>query len=385
MHNVPATRIGYLREKIATLNKRAAKLGCEPISLTIGSMFTRTYKHEITGVDYQRSYYPVDVRGVAPKLSGFIFVAKIEPYEAGNIVKCLPDETAPEWAWTTDMDCDHCGLKRRRNEIFIVRNVESGELVRVGRTCLADYLGGSSPETIARRAEMDIELRSLLDDDGSQPPEEDTVIFIATCQAVARELGFVTRKMLDADPYLGETTAERAWWIVTSSKYYKEFVEYHPNFNMSEADVSLAQEAMAWALQTTDQSEYFRNLRVAVANSTVDSRSKGIAASVLAVYAKTLNTPKDNEPRKESQWLGSVGEKITAKITVSSVNYLSGDYGTTTVINMIDADGNVIVWFASGSHDVNKDEQYKVSGKIKKLDEYRSVKQTILTRCTLIA
>lgn len=38
-------------------------------------------------------------------------------------------------------DCQHCGFKRRRNSVYVVRSATSGAVQVVGSTCMTDFLG----------------------------------------------------------------------------------------------------------------------------------------------------------------------------------------------------------------------------------------------------
>lgn len=383
---VPATRIGFLREKIAEMNRKAAKLGCEPITLNVGVPYIVTRKHEFTGFETKETFYPVEVSGVAPKLNGYVFVAKLEPTENGNLVKCNVGETAPAWAWSRDMDCDHCHTKRYRTETFIVR--KGNEYVLLGRNCLADYLGGKSPEAIARMAEWDVSLREALDDDWygyrGTPSSENIVSFVAMCNAVARCVGFVTRKMVDEGKASGLTTAERTWWMSLDAKEYSDFVKDHPSFNISQDDYSFAETCLAYGKNITEDNDFARNLRVACASDVVDNRSKGIVAAVIPAYLRNVARQNEVKNQPTSNHIGSVGEKVAADVKVTFVKYLHGDYGVTTMISMVDGLGNVIVWFASGEYNVEAGDFFRIRGTVKKCDEYRGVKQTILTRCKIV-
>lgn len=66
-----------------------------------------------------------------------------------------------------------------------------------------------------------------------------------------------------------------------------------------------------------------------------------------------------------------------------STRVLSGDYGPTTLVSMIDDNGNVMKWFASGSKDFKAGQKYRLKGTIKGHDNYQGVDQTILTRAKL--
>ena len=59
--------------------------------------------------------------------------------------------------------CEHCGLRRRRAETFVVVHVQSGEIRQVGSGCLRDFVGGHDPERACRQAECLALARAELD------------------------------------------------------------------------------------------------------------------------------------------------------------------------------------------------------------------------------
>jgi hypothetical protein len=91
---------------------------------------------------------------------------------------------------------------------------------------------------------------------------------------------------------------------------------------------------------------------------------------------------KERESQLPSEWQGNVGDKIQRVVTIYSKGYHESDYGTSVRLNMRDAEGNVYVTFGSGSSlwDAEVDTEVTIKGSIKKLDEFRGIKQTILTR-----
>lgn len=86
-----------------------------------------------------------------------------------------------------------------------------------------------------------------------------------------------------------------------------------------------------------------------------------------------------------SEWYGAIGDKIALTLTVVSI----GHYTTHItyhgedhwVYTFADADGNKFVWNTSSYLDVTEGDSCTVKGTIKNHSEYKSEKQTELTRC----
>lgn len=82
-----------------------------------------------------------------------------------------------------------------------------------------------------------------------------------------------------------------------------------------------------------------------------------------------------------SDFVGTVGERITFDAKVVGVYSFDTAYGTTMIVRMTDSDDNIFVWFATSYPDLERGDHVTLTGTIKDHDEYRGAKQTVLTRC----
>lgn len=84
-----------------------------------------------------------------------------------------------------------------------------------------------------------------------------------------------------------------------------------------------------------------------------------------------------------SKYFGEIGARYTLTLTVTKALVIYGNWGTSTMHIMEDADGNVFVW-TTNAKDLRKGGTFELKGTVKDHKEYRGVKQTILTRCTVL-
>jgi hypothetical protein len=97
--------------------------------------------------DTIRSFTEVAFQGEAPKLNGWSFVGKIEADGATAIVKSIAGQAVPEhYRFSSPSTCEHCGIDRKRNATFVVKNGDSYK--QAGSACLSDFLGHPSPEQV---------------------------------------------------------------------------------------------------------------------------------------------------------------------------------------------------------------------------------------------
>lgn len=94
---------------------------------------------------------------------------------------------------------------------------------------------------------------------------------------------------------------------------------------------------------------------------------------------------KDNEEEEiPSEWIGEVGDKLKElPVTLIGVYGFNGRYGYTEVYNFIDNNSNKITWFTSSNPKIQLNEKALLSATIKKHDEYKNQKITIITRAKI--
>lgn len=82
-----------------------------------------------------------------------------------------------------------------------------------------------------------------------------------------------------------------------------------------------------------------------------------------------------------SEYVGSIGERLTLTLTVTAARAIEGYYGQSIAHTMEDECGNVFVWITSAKNwPVGSVKTIK--GTVKEFKEFRNTKQTVLTRCT---
>ena len=93
-------------------------------------------------------------------------------------------------------------------------------------------------------------------------------------------------------------------------------------------------------------------------------------------------------PKTESRYIAEVGEVVDTEVKLVSEHSFETHftfYGETKYIyKFADAEGNTIVW-KTGCQDFEVGKSYKIKGKVKELSEYKGDKQTVLTRCKVVA
>lgn len=392
--DVVAERLPSLTAKIAKIARKAVRFGVAAPTITAGDEFERVIK--INGVRTVVRYVRVIVAGVAPKLNGWEFCAVVDHDGEENILRGLERSGMPERYRSDGPTCEHCKLSRRRNETFVLKN-EDGRWARVGRSCLADFLGHASPAAIAAAAEYLMDAlgaaRGESEEDGlgaARGESEDGGIagdpaietYCAFVACAIRKHGWTPRSAKN-----GEATADVASeWLWAAVK--KPGTCPTPD----DADRETAEAALEWARGLAGENDFEYNLRAASKRAGVARRNEGLTAYIVAGHLRA--EAKRREPRAESQWIGTVGQRFGGKgtkkapglpalrLTVVHVSEHSTQWGASYLNILRDEAGNAFKWF--GSECLETGSTYDVAGTVKAHAVYGDVKQTVLTRCSCV-
>lgn len=403
VYDIPAYNYETLAEAIARMNRRAAKLGCEPLVLRIVREYEAERKSR-TGAKYMQARMEVELLGETPRFQGWKLVAAVERLENGeNLVRTVLGETVPEQFRATDFFCEHCGTVRSRKAVFVLHH-ESGDAVgrpggyvQVGRQCIADFLGHVSAENLAARAEWEFSVlrtcEDAVDEDycgrGGGEFRRDITEYLTTVAIVVRRLGWLSRSAAMERGQAGASTSDIAWQLLIDWRkpYAQELVAKH-DLHAEERDETLAKAALEWAQgqPTSGVSDYLYNLGVACRQRSVGYKTIGIVASAVAAYQRHLDKEVELNIRRrqnlERKHVGTVGKRDDfTNVVVKRMRYFESEFGVRTLVTFEDASGNVLVWWASKElDDVEEGDAVDLRGTVKKHGDYNGCPQTELQR-----
>lgn len=366
----------------------------------------------------------LEVSSGRPSLAGWDFLAVVEPLVGGNLLRQVP------WAAVTDGElepfrdgeirCDHCAKNRKRLETFIVRadgsdpGVAQGTYKQVGRNCLAAFLGGKSPAELIWSLNLEKLIREIADDDAGDDEGGpvrgydltevfDLLEFLAWTSSSIRIVGWTSKAQAMANAQAGDgsiepresrggsnSTASQVSYLLTPQQNlaaHAKWIADRRDFQPTEADLTQAAAALAWAIGLLGTSDYERNLGLIARQPTLAPKHTGILASAINAYLR--HTGQDLASKRAaagsvapSQHLGEVGKRLDLQVTIERVIDTETDYGILHIHTMRDAHGNAIVWKTTSKRlEVNA--TLALRGTVKKLSEFRGELQTELSRCTV--
>lgn len=375
-YSVSPEHVETLVEKLTKLAKRAAKLDCPPLTWTVGEP-RKTRDPDTNEVSV---WQDVEVDGTTPRYAGWHFVASVELYGEELLVTTAPGEETPADfdRQHRDQNCDHCRQNRTRNQTYLLRH-DDGRWVRVGSTCLKDFLGHSLPSGLPRLLAAYGELDDFVAGLGGGAWGADLLAFLTVTALFCRRYGFTSRgKAYDSN--VSATADEVLSWFEASAK--GRAVE-----QPTERDEQTAKAAIDWALalQPGDTDDYLQNVLVVAKAGFVTLRTAGIAASILRAAElaaeRAARDARAADLARTSQHFGEIGERSTWQATLLGCYTSEGYYGTTWIFKWVTADGNAATWFSSRSIDTEIGQTVWLTGTIKKHDEYKGTAETHLTRC----
>lgn len=392
---VPLSHFSSLEKKIKRLAKKASRFNNEPVGLevvghSVRRVGTDQYTSEGNRVYRDLSCVDVVVSGPAPKLAGWELAARLENVEGGTIIHACPSfsGTIPHEYRDADTSCDHCKTRRFRKEVFLVVN-EAGEFKKVGRQCIADFLGHQTPEALAAYASFWSEevFTGEFDDNWTIKAQDEVypvedILALTHCHIKAD--GWVSRSAAsgrDISATADDVARHFSWDLKVR---HQASIDYKP----TEDDKRVGQETAQWIKEEiavkTDKSDYEHNLVLATIEGHVSQRHFGLVCSAIQSRLQFVSRLQEYKAQREaeadSKWLGEEKERLEFDVKVTSKKYIDSDFGGSTLFKFITPDGNVISTFHSGSFDAEIGAELKIKGTVKRHSEYKGIKETQVNR-----
>ena len=373
-----AARLPEAVQELKKLAKKAERYGCPTITWTVGEPREELRPSQAgRGVKVMVADILLD-NLEAPRVGAFRFLARLERTPAGTIIDSIPGETLPERFRHTTGECEHCGKVRDRKHLFVVAR-DGEEPLQVGRSCLRDFMGTDTPESVASRFRWERELREFSEGQGGVVADSAAELLAVTAAAI-RLWGWVPRAAASEDQT--PTASRISVWFCPPKKHNHDLEDLRAN--ISDADWEEAAATIAWVQDSTDDSEYMHNLRMVLSSGVVEPKRRGYACSAVASRQRALGLleirRREREANANSQHVGVVGERLRGlELTVLSNRGMSTKFGDSILYKMRDADGNVFTWFKSGDGIMDVGNTYILDATVKAHTSYQGVLETQLT------
>jgi hypothetical protein len=375
-------------DKVAAINDRAAKRGFTGRIELTGIPATKIWKDQISGLELTAEVVRVTITGQAPSYNGWTFQATLDwDTNAGLITRNAPGVESVNREGLVEGYCGHCKTSRARNRTFLVANVETGETVQVGSTCIKDFLGWKTLPVFLSVSEVREEIESWGFGGYSDPSYSTETVLAAALAVIKAEGGYVP-----SSGY-GATIKSCVYDVLDPrSSSAREYSRTIAPYVAEAASKAATVREFILSDEFNGNGDYVLNLKAACRTDYVSARNIGLVVSAPQAWAKaeerTLVRQREAQ-QLVNEYVGKPKDRLELTVTVRMVRYSTSYFGyrevTTTIYRLVDEGGRTFTWFSTnGALGDDTGAKFRIKGTVKGHEEYQGTKQTVLTRCSVI-
>lgn len=400
--NVFEPRLPKLLEQIEVLNRRATKLGVQPVIVTKTGKITDEPimgKNPVTGhmdvvVGYNR-FVEIIVTGSTPKLAGWTLAAVVEHAEEGNILRKVPGCKVELNQFRTGAPCcNHCNTVRNRKDTFIVIH-DNGAMKMVGSNCIKDFLGGVDPRQLASYAEILFSIGESCGEaeesedcgGGGQPTIYSVARMLAYSTCAIRKLGFVSGKVARESQEAGgdktSTSMTARFWMFPTNRM-KLDVDY---FVPTDEDKAFADRARQFVLDTIGAkdpetlSDFEHNMLTVCKCEGVELRNLGLLAFVPEYMARENEKTLVRQQENAAGHYGVPGTRYKKQaITYLRSTGFDSQFGYTYIHTFAADTGARLVWKTGTELPYTTGDKLVATFTVKEHSEWKGNLQTKVSR-----
>lgn len=383
-----------LEKKLNRISKKCVKNGNPFIFRKIGEKVQRIHKNDR---EENVKFIMVEVEGTA-KIANWEFIATLENHSSGNIIRRYNTTIdVPEKFLCSGNFCEHCNSKRHRKNLYIIHNVETDEWKQVGGNCLMQYTNGLNMEYVA--AWMD-GITELEENNGiigeSYTPYYMVDEVISYAAEIIGKIGYFNANAdLPTKRLVSYLLVNRLDDAIKKMNYdLKSFkVEFSQKDFFHDETEETVRKIMEYYENLEDSSEFVHNVQVMLKEGYVTGKNIGYLCYLPEGYMKHIKKVKRDEARKaekaNSEHFGEVGKRYK-NVPVQSIEVITSwetMYGRTYLYRIILENSCVLTWktskWAFMDDEGKKVNMEKITFTVKEHKEYKSEKQTEVTRCKI--
>lgn len=350
---------------VAKKNRKAVKLECSQIQYSFGNTF---FDKVDTGNTYE--FIEVFIDESTIRVTGWNIIGRLDDNEGETIIITNFGHDMSAYRDADTKTCDHCKTARNRKAVYIIKESSSNQTMRIGSTCLNDFVGHKSAVQYAQLMSWvgDIEATAETEEWLSFGKDEycfDVMDVLATAAVAIRENGYISKDK--AESLTVTSTADDVKYVLTKKIPI-----------ITEADTDMAEAAVEWFNTTTHKdSDYFYNMGKLVNAEYTKMRFIGILVSLIPVYQKAIAV---KTVSVKSEYVGNIGDKkVRFDVVCNKITTVHTQFGTSYLYMMTTTEGNAIKYFTKAGFAV-EGEEFSFLATIKDHQEYNGFKQTVVTR-----
>lgn len=398
---VLADRLKDAQQTLDRFIKKANRLGVHGLTYTVARLWDQERKRrDWTGKERVSVTHWADLEVSAAPLSvgNYTFLARLEVTSAGVLVDQVPGTEGLESKWMHwGGECEHCRVIRARKHLFVVREQDTGRQMAVGRSCLRVFLGTDSLGSIAAYFSFWDSVTGGSDDEDGGWASMRSYRFVMNIESILAMTAVAVRLFgwcgaeQAREKNLTPTAGYVRLGIEGPSKYDSEEIRARYKRLRSEytqADELQAQEILAWVQDAEADSPYMNNLQVLFAERQIfDPKRVSLVVSAYSAWhrANERELRKTAPDLPESKWLGKEKERVRNLPVIFDGAFVIGEsaYGERVLASFHTEQGNVLKWFTGRGVRAEPGDRLLLTGTVAKHDEYKGVRQTVLSRCVV--
>lgn len=370
---IPQNNRNDFLKQIEKINTKAEKFGCEKVQI-ISESEVYEYEDESTDNDGNliiRSCYVIDFEIEFPeiKLGDYTVIGIVRQPDrrvAEDVIQYYGEEYIHVKYENLDpYRCDHCGSRRWRREQIIVRNNKTNEELVIGKSCVENYTG-------CKLKGYNFFLNIIQDDKYFE-------------YGLIYEISFKSENIINNVTDLIRQYGFIKGGFNSDTPTFEQFKQvYDEN---EEFDTAIVEDFRKYVNEVNFDSNFITNLRNIVKMDRISEKYIPMYVAGVNMFLKNKQYQEKKqiqiEKAKNSEYIGNEGDKETLEVTVERINTFESQYGIGVQVIM-NNNGNKVIWFTNPmsfdkTHMV-ENKSYKIAATIKKHEEYRETKQTLVTR-----
>lgn len=384
---VTVKNIPKLMKVLQYIENKSEKLDTGGITYSVSDLYWNRYKDENghpcydQGVDISYTFETL-------KKNGYEIVGKIEHVGTDPLVfNYNNDHSNHEYRHVENTRCDHCNTKHHRKNQYILKDENNNEVI-VGHTCLKDFMGIDQSILSSINKKL-IQLGHDYYGTGSVAAEAYMRVLELSFYFI-RNNGWLSGKKAmeineDCDP--DKCVMPTSQYVLMAVFPYHDYFHDYSNAVPSDDDKDNARNALTWLQVQFDDdcNDYIYNNNIIAKRGYARAQEFGMVASVAGSYYNKFLRP-EKPAKKESQWIGQEGDRDIFSLTLKKVFDFDTDWGLSRIAIFEDKDQNVVIWKSNtrAIFKLDVDVSINIKGTIKKHDEYKGIKQTLLSRCKVM-
>ena len=385
---VHESELGRLQSLVDKRNEKARLVGYGGYELTVTGRHSRAVA--IQGGSVPAAFVDVEIRMTPVQVpgGGQIVCVLQDGGDADNIIHGDPPEDVAQEAATVDFRrCDRCGRRQLRTRLLVIQT-NAGNTLYVGGECAKAFVGdGGIDSLIAALGDMPVA-------DGFNTDYEQ-VSAIPTTDLLAAAVA-VTEAHSDGE-WVSVDRGRHERIEPTGQTLRRQILD--PRLTVTEEHIAQGETIRSYLAElnkkkpVTDLGSYMGKVNACLDQDLVAPANISLTGSAVAAYANAQIYAAEETKREAlkaakavSVHQGEKGDTLSRMVEVTDVRHTGGQWPS-TLIKMVDEDGNLYATFNSGAfaRNVGEGDSWEVRGKVKDHTEYEGAKETLLSNTKTVS